>query len=227
MKKNILPWTLSIAASLILSIGLQAQEQTEVSIKVKKDGKLIKDTTYQFDDPSEARHAIKMMEIISGDEEHMEEIHYNYTTAHSGSGHSKAMVFISEDGETTEITEFHGDSMVWVSDGEDMHVHSKKVIVMKSEDGNTFDIMVDEDMLEKDEDVYVIKGDDNIKVEMKKIMKEHDGEEGSNVKVIVIKDSGDIHQEHDSDHDQDSDRDEDVDEDVEVTVIKKEKKQKK
>jgi len=203
MKKIILTWTLGIAASLILATGLQAQEHTEVSIKVKKDGKVIKDTTYHFDDASEATQAIKMMEIISGDGEHMEEIHYNYTTAHSGSGHSKAMVFISEDGETTEITEFHGDSMVWVSDGEDL--------------------------LEKDEDVYVIKGDDNIKVEMKKIMKEHDGEEGSNVKVIIIRDGGDIHEEHDSDHDRDSDHDVDVDQevDVEVKVIKKENKQKK
>ncbi len=206
MKKNILHWTLGIAASLILSTGLLAQEQVDVSIKVKKDGKVIKDTTYQFDDASEAKHAIMMMEVLSGDEEHMDDVHYNYTTAHSGSGHSKAMVFISEDGETTEIKEFHGDSLTWVSEGESPHAHGRKVIVMKSDDGNTFDILVDEDseegdivkkkeikvmvssdeegnwtvvegdekMFDTDENVYIIKGDDDMKVEMKKIMKEHE-----------------------------------------------------
>ena len=43
-----------------------------------------------------------------------------------------------------EITEFSGDSNVWVTE-EDGDTHGKKVIVMKSEDGNTFDILVDED----------------------------------------------------------------------------------
>ena len=136
---------MSLVAAFIFSTGLLAQEKTEVSILVKKDGKVVKDTTYLFDDASEAKHAMKMMEIMSGDEPHMEHVKYNYTTAHSGSGHSKAMVFISEDGETTEITEFHGDSLVWVSEEDGAHAHGKKVIVMKSKDGSTFDILLDED----------------------------------------------------------------------------------
>lgn len=265
MKKNKLFWILSIAASFIMSAGLLAQEHVDVSIKVTKDGKVIKDTIYQFDDASEARHAVMMLEVLSGDEEHMENIHYNYTTAHSGSGHSKAMVFISEDGETTEIKEFHGDSLLWVTeeegDGEHVKVmkykieegddQPRKVIVMKSEDGSTIDILVDEDneegdvvktkeikvmvsgdeeatwtvvegdekIMDKDENIYIIKEDDDVRVEMKKIMEEHDGEEGARVKVIVIKE--------DMDHDEDHDEDTDHDEDVEVKVIKKEKKQKK
>ena len=172
--------------------------------------------------------------------------------AHSGSGHSKAMVFISEDGETTEIKEFHGDSLTWVSEGESPHKHGKKMIVMKSDDGNTFDILVDEegegadvvktqkvkvvvsgdeegtwnviesdmDEINKEENIFIIKGDDDMGAEMKKILKKYDGTEGSNVKVIVIKESGDIHMEHDVDHDED--HDEDVE--VEVEVIKREKK---
>ena len=96
---------LSIAASLFLSAGLLAQEQVEVSVKVTKDGKVVKDTTYQFDDASEAKHAMKMMEVMSGDDEHMEYITKKYTSAHSGSGEAKTMVFISEDGEKTEIKE--------------------------------------------------------------------------------------------------------------------------
>jgi len=50
MKKIIPFWILSIAASLILSTGLQAQDQIEMSIKVTKDGEVVKDTTYLFDD---------------------------------------------------------------------------------------------------------------------------------------------------------------------------------
>ncbi len=126
MKNRVHLSILSLATSIIFSAGLLAQEQIEVSIHVKKDGKVIKDTTYQFDDASEA------------------------------------MVFISEDGEKTEIKEFHGDSLVWVTEGE---------------------------------------------------------ADGDNVKVIVIKKSGDV----DMDHDEDTDHDEntDHDEDVKVKVVKK------
>jgi len=269
MKKNTPFWILSIAASLILSTGLLAQEQIEMSIKVKKDGKLVKDTTYLFDDADEAKHAMKMMEIVSGDELHKKHVTYNYTTTHSGSNHSKAMVFISEDGETTEITEFSGDSLVWVSeeehdgkhvkvmkykiDGED-DSHGEKVIVIKSADGNTFDILVekdceggdvvkkkeikvvvsgdedgswtvvegDEKMMDEDENVFIIKGDDEVKVKVMKIMEEEG--DGENVKVIVITKSGDLHEDHDVDHDVDHDKDSDHDEEVEVEVVKKEKK---
>jgi len=234
MKKNILFLTLSIAAVFILSAGLLAQDKVDVSIKVKKDGKVIQDTTYQFDDASEARHAMMMMEVLSGDDDHMENVHYNISSAHGGSGHSRAMVFISEDGDVTKIKEHSGDSLVWVSEGEDLHAHGKKVIVMKSDDGNTFDILVDEDHVggdivrEKELKVVVsgdeegnwtvVEGDDEVKVKVMKIMEEEG--DGENVQVIVIKKSGDCDTEHDADHDED--HDEDVE--VEVKMIKKEKK---
>jgi len=254
MKKIIPFWILSIAASLILSTGLLAQEQIEMSIKVTKDGEVVKDTTYLFDDADEAKHAMKMMEVVSGDEPHKEHITYNYTTTHTGSDEAKTMVFISEDGETTEITEFSGDSHVWVNKEE---VDGKKVIVMKSEDGNTIDILVDEENddldivkkkeikvvvsgdeegnwtvvesdeknMDKDENVYIIKGDDEVKVKVMKIVEEES--DGENVKVIVIKKSGELHEDHDCDHDEDHDKDCDHDEDsdheeeIEVKVIKK------
>ncbi|MCK5691376.1 MAG: hypothetical protein KAI08_00965 [Bacteroidales bacterium] len=256
MKKNTPFWILSIAASLILSTGLLAQDQIEMSIKVKKDGKLVKDTTYLFDDADEAKHAMKMMEIVSGDEPHKEHVTYNYTSAHSGSGETKTMVFISEDGETTEITEFSGDSAVWVTEEkhDGKHPHGKHVIVMKSDDGSTFDILVDEDyeggdvvmkkeikvvvsghedgswtvvegdekMMDEDENVFIIKGDDEVKVKVMKLIKEEG--DGENVKVIVITEGGDLHEDHDVDHDKDSDHDHDEEVEVEVEVVKKEKK---
>jgi hypothetical protein len=238
MKKNTPFWILSIAASLILSTGLLAQDQIEMSIKVKKDGKLVKDTTYLFDDADEAKHAMKMMEIVSGDEPHKEHVTYNYTTTHAGSNHSKAMVFISEDGETTEMTEFSGDSLVWVSEEEHdgKHPHGKHVIVMKSDDGTTFDILVDEDyeggdvvkkkeirvVVSGDEDGSwtVVEGDDEVKVKVMKLIEEEG--DGENVKVIVITEGGDLHEDHDCDHDHDKDCDHD--EEVEVKVVKKKKK---
>jgi len=244
MKKNIPLWIVSIVASLVLSAGLMAQEQTEVTVKVTKDGKVVKDTTYLFDDADEAKHAMQMMDLMSGDEPHMEHVTYNYTTTHAGSGHSKAMVFISEDGETTEITEFLGDSAVWVTeeeiDGEHVkvmkykvdggeHAHGEKVIVMKSGDGNTIDILVDEDsevgdVVMKKEVRVVVSGDEEgnwTVVEGDEKMMDKD----ENVKVIVIKKSGDVHmdlhEDHDEDHDVDHDEDTVHEEDIEVKVKKK------
>jgi hypothetical protein len=247
MKKNIPIWILSIAASLFLSTGLLAQEQIEMSIKVTKDGKVVKDTSYQFDNAAEAKNAMKMMEVMSGDELHKEHVTYNYTTAHSGHGEAKTMVFISKDGETTEISELHGDSLVWVTEEEH---DGKKVIVMKSGDvvkkkeikvmvssdgeGNWTVVEGDEKMMDKDENVKVnvIKimeeeGDgENVKVivitESGDLHEDHDHDEEVEVKVIVITESGDLHEDHD--HDVDHDHDSDHDEEVEVKVVKKKEK---
>jgi len=195
----------------VFGMSLVAQEKTEITVQVKKDGKVVKDTTYQFEDEAEAKHAIQMMEVLSGEEKHMG--HYNYTMAHSGEGHSKTMVFISEDGKKTEIKHLDGDSLVWIS--EEDHPHGEHVIVMKSDDGETVEILINEDedgnkivkkevkvivsgdehgtwhvdsdeLHEIDENVFIIKGDgDDVLVEIEEILKEHG--DGENVKVIVIK----------------------------------------
>ena len=164
-----------------------AQDKTEINIQVKKDGKVIKDTTYQFEDETEAKHAMKMMEILSGEEKHME--HFNYTTSHSGEGHSKAMVFISEDGEKTVIKEIHGDSMVWVDkEGDHGCVKKKniKVIVSGDEEGSW--TVESNELVEVDEDenVFVLKNKDG-DVDLEKIIEAHDGKD---VKVIVIQKDG-------------------------------------
>lgn len=223
---------MSIATALFISTGLLAQEQVEVSVKVKKDGKVVTDTTYFFDDASEAKHAIKMMDVMSGNDEHMEHITYNYTMAHTGDGEAKTMVFISEDGETTEVKEIHEDSLIWITekevDGDQVKVkkikikegeepHGEHVIIMKSEDGNSFNIMVDEDfegdvvkkkevkvvvsdddditwhvegdemIYDKDDNVYIIKGDDEVKMKVIKILEDEDHDEDVEVKVIKKK----------------------------------------
>jgi hypothetical protein len=202
MKNRITLFFASLSLTVFLGISLMAQEKTEVTVQLKKNGKVLKDTTYHFEDEAEAKHAMQMMELLSGEEKHSG--HYNYTMAHSGKGQSKAMVFISEDGNHTEVKHFNGDSLVWVSN--DDHPQGEHVVIVKSSDGETFDVLMDEDedgkkVLKKElkvivsgdelheahEDVFI--SEDDIDVEIEKIIKEHG--DGENVKVIVIKKGGD------------------------------------
>lgn len=209
MKKRIPVCIITVVTSLLFTTGLMAQETTEVTVKVSKDGKVVKDTTYQFDDSAEAKHAVKMMEEMSRDEKNI--LKYSYTVDSDSDKPSKKMVFISEDEEKTEIRELHGDSLVWVTEGEHDGEH---VIVMKSGDGETFDILIDEDF----------EDGDDVKVELKEILEEHGGE---NVKVIVVKRDIDVDDDHDADIDEAHDHDEDIDKEVEVEVKKIVKKKSK
>ena len=109
---------------LLFSAGLAAQE-TIVSVKVKKDGKVVKDTTYNFDDEIQAEHALMMMDMMGSEAEHQHEDH---------------------DGEHVKIIKYK-------IDGDD--AEGKKVVVIKSEDGETFDILIDEDI--EDEDGNIVK----------------------------------------------------------------------
>lgn len=179
MKKNIRIWILGFSASLFLSAGLMAQEQVEVSVKVTKDGKVVKDTTYQFEDASEAKHAMQMLEVLSGDDRHMEHVSYNITSTHTQGGHSKAMVFISEDGEEFNITELHSDSLEWISEGDEPH--GEHVIIRKIKDGNTYDVLLDE--AHEGETVKVIIIEDHDEDVDSDVDVEHD----EDVEVKVIK----------------------------------------
>ena len=161
MKKQLHLSIWVLALSMIFSFGVLAQEKAEVSVQVKKDGKIVMDTTYQFEDASEAKHALKMMELFSGEELHK---------AHLEGDHSKAMVFISEDGEGNKVKK-----------------KEIKVRVSDDEDASWTVVEGDDIILDEEEDVYVIQGDDDAKTEIIKIMKEYDGEDDSNVKVIVVK----------------------------------------
>lgn len=104
--------------AFIFSAGMSAQETT-VSVKVEKDGKVVKDTTYSFKDADQAEHALMMMDMMGSDDE------------------------------------MSGDSLVWISEGEHDGDDGKRVVVVKSGDGETYDILIDEDG--KDEDGNVVK----------------------------------------------------------------------
>ena len=208
-------------ALLFISSGLLAQEQVEVNVKVKKDGELVKDTTYLFDDVSEAKQAMKMMDVMSGEDAHMEHITYNYTSALPEGAHTRAMVFISEDGESTEIKEIHEDSLVWITekkvDGD--HVKVLKYKIKEGEEPHGEHVVIKKEIKvvvsEDDDATWHVEGDDEIKMKVMKIME--DEAEGEKVKVIVIEGGEDA----DVDHDHDVDMDHEHDVDVEVKVIKK------
>lgn len=237
---------MSLVAAFIFSAGLIAQEKTEVSIQVKTDGKVVKDTTYQFDDAAEAKRVLKMVEVMSGMDADMEKIHYNYTMAHKDGKQANTMVFISEDGGKTEIKKMHGDSLVWISEGEEAHMehmHGENVVVMKKGDGETFDIWVEKDGEEtkKGKRVKVVVSGDEKGSWTAVSSDEADLDENENVfyvsedddvkvevrEIIEMTEDGEnvkvivITKEIDEDHDADHDEDKDHDEDVEVKVVKK------
>ncbi|MCP4311067.1 MAG: hypothetical protein GY790_07385 [Bacteroidetes bacterium] len=166
---------LAMITALFFSMSLIAQETT-VTVKVERDGKVVKDTTYSFEDEEQAKHAMKMMQVMSGDDEHMMKVHKTKSEHHGG--HSKTMVFISEDGKTTEIKEMSGDSQVWISEGEDdcdhvkvmkckfeggedIHMdhdaHGKHVVVVKSGDGETYNILIEEEYEGEHDGEHVVK----------------------------------------------------------------------
>lgn len=129
-------------AALLFSVGLMAQE-TSVTVKVEKDGKVVKDTTYIFEDDVQAEHALKMMDIICSDDEHMMKVHKSMAEHHGE--HVKVMKYRVEDGEDVHV-EHDGDHvkvMKYKIDGDE--AHGKHVVVVKSGDGETFDILIDEE----------------------------------------------------------------------------------
>lgn len=223
----------------ILSAGVFAQEKAEVSVKIMQDGKVLKDTTYSYEDIESAEHAIKMIEIM-GDmdiEKHMQGI------AMDNSSHKK-MIFVSEDG---DVQEFKGEGMTWVSSesDEDSNSQKKYKVVVKEgleedDDMHFFDVSDGENIIINEDngevkvfirktgegenisvkkEVIVISGeDDNVAWDVKK------GDEGQ---VIIISEDGKIVKEYKLDGDDDvSWTSKEGDDDIDVIVIKKEKVEK-
>ncbi len=188
MKKQLL------LSAIILAIGafLFAQGKTEVSMKVVKDGKVVKDTTYTFDDAKEAKHAVHMFDAMASDEldihmSHSDDHHMEYTHKDGKEmKHEKHVVYISEDGKKVNKTK--GGNYTWLSkgDGEDGNV---TVIVKEFKDDDcehgSVQVMTKEIIVingeEGDEGTWTIKeGEDGEEVMMKKI-------EGKDGEVIIIK----------------------------------------
>jgi len=163
----------AIIFTTLFSLTLSAQEKATVIVKVKKEGKVVRDTSFQFEDASQVEHALKIMKALSGEGEHVVKVQKHKGEAHGS--HSSNFVYVTKKGGKTTVKEMKGDSLVWISeeefDGE--HPHGKQVMVVTSDDDETFDIIMDEDE------------DEEIEIEIEKHLKEQgDAEE---VEVIVIK----------------------------------------
>lgn len=156
MKKALQGSLIGLVAIFFLSGTLLAQEQTKVTVQIEKDGKVVKDTTYQFENDTDAEHAVRMMEMLSG--EGLKEMEYNVTMSGSDDDENTTMVFISRDGKKTEVTGLEGDSLVWVSEGGDEEGDVKvmkykvnstgegeHVVVVTSGSGGTYEVVIDED----------------------------------------------------------------------------------
>jgi hypothetical protein len=156
MKKALQGSLIGLVAIFFLSGTLLAQEQTKVTVRIEKDGKVVKDTTYQFENDTDAEHAVRMMEMLSG--EGLKEMEYNVTMSGSDDDENTTMVFISRDGKKTEVTGLEGDSLVWVSEGGDEEGDVKvmkykvnstgegeHVVVVTSGSGGTYEVVIDED----------------------------------------------------------------------------------
>jgi hypothetical protein len=182
-----------LVAATICTTALSAQETTTVSVTVKKDGKVVTDTTYRFEDAVQAEHALKMIEAMNGVD-------------------SKAMVFISEDGKKTVLEGDHGDTLVWIHEGDHVkvikhatgeghpcHYQGENVVVIRTEDGETFDILMGEDQ-------------EGVKTKKVKVMVI---EEGDGEWETVEEELGDI--DHDTDDDNNGEKEK---KEVEVIVIK-------
>ncbi len=98
-----------------------AQDKAEITVKVTKDGAVVKDTTYTYDDLKKAKHAVRMMEIMSSEDFHADGEHMMH----------KKMMFVSEDGKVTEIKEGNElDEKIYISkDGDKVEVIVKKIKV--------------------------------------------------------------------------------------------------
>ncbi len=172
------------AILLAMGVFLSAQETTEVSVKVTKDGKVVKDTTYTFDDVKEAKNAVHMLEAMESDDLDLYFTDSNKHDIHMDKDgnikkHAKHVVFISEDGQKVEKVD--GSNMkVIVKEIEDGDFAGGKKKVMKKE------IIVISDS-EEGEDIEwtIIEDEDGENVEVIVIKKNKDSDEDINVELIM------------------------------------------
>ena len=212
--------------------SLFSQEKTSVSIKVEKDGKVMHDTTYSYDDAKSAKHLVKMAEAMSKGDlyKHHSEHAYVTTDVYVDDEHGqkvKAYVYVDKDGHKTEVKEIHEDSLVTIvkkfEDGEEIKV-IKKQLKVSAEDGEMKKVYVVTS--EGDEATHhtidILKDSDNIKV-----MKIKEGE-GNLITIIESEDGAEkeVMVKVISDEDGEGTWTVESDGDEEVIILKREMKEK-
>lgn len=200
MKRTIQISLSGVMALFFLASVTFAQEATEVTVQVKKDGKVVKDTTYRFEDDTDAKNAVKMFDMLSGEKTEIKEMTGDslvwISEGEGGEGPVKIMKYRVEKGDDSGedhvvvVTSGEGGSFDILLDEElegEPGAEKKRVKVIISEDEDGVTHISNEEIIEREEEVYVISGDETEK-ELKEIMEKMKNEdEGEDVKVIVIR----------------------------------------
>lgn len=171
---------------LMLAITAIGQERAEVAVKILKDGKVVKDTIYQYDNLEEAKEAVKVMDIIASekiDEDDMKAMKVEIHEKHDGA--RKKLMMITEDGEIHEIKGEEG--FKWVTSEK---VEDGEKVIIKEEDGKIEVIIKEKKEGEKGEKVEIKKevivlSSDNEDEDVTWTVKE--AEDDEDIEVIVIK----------------------------------------
>ena len=185
MNKNLL----AVVTILVFGTALFAQDKAEVNVKITKDGQVLKDTVYTYDDLEQAKHVVHMMEMLSGDDMHFEASDSKHMKMMASSGDSKKhkMIFISEDG---DVSEFGDMDMEWTSEEGD----SVKVIKVRSNGKATAHAWVSDDM-DEDEHVIINEGDGTVEVIVKKIKDDGSDETVKEIRKEIVIESDDTGEE--------------------------------
>jgi uncharacterized protein YndB with AHSA1/START domain len=140
MKRSILSKIAIFFAVVCFSFSATAQkEKSEVHVKITRDGKVIKDTTYQVEDEKAAEVAAKMIDLTLGEktQKHGKHVytfrtdegqHYEWISEDSGIHKTEHSYVFAEKGENGEIT------IIMDEDGK--KVVKKEVIIKKLDESD-------------------------------------------------------------------------------------------
>jgi len=174
--------------SAFLTMSLVAQDHGEISVKITRDGKVVTDTTYNFNSAEEAEHIAEMAEMAGNGKFHA------FKMARD-KGHQKTMEFHSEDG---KIHEIKGNDIVWIEDQEEGDGEEVKVIRVKRDSDEQH--AVQEFTNSDDTEVIVNEDDGTIEIIIQKTDKDSDGTIKKEIhkEIIILDDASESIQSHTS-----------------------------
>lgn len=174
---------LLLTSCFLITAAVTAQEKAEVTVTIKNDGEVVKDTTYSYDNIQQAEDALHILDVMNREElkhlEHADNMHVKVKKIDADD--EEEMIFISKEG---EITELKGDgSKIWISGKDEMEKENVKVFKVETDEEGEEHVIIHE------------PGDDDeaIEVIIKKI-KEGDAEKVKKEMII----SGDLEGENGS-----------------------------
>ncbi len=166
------------AIFLAFSLNAQEEKKSEIHVKIEKDGKVVKDTTYLVDEDANIEVASKILDMSFGENFHK--------------GEHRLMAFASDDGELHEFHSKDGDMhakhkvmMKEMHEGESGHMF---VTTEEGEDGE-MTVIIKKIKMDEDGELHEFHAKDgDIHANHKVIMKEmHEGESAN---VFVTTEEG-------------------------------------